>query len=168
MQRLHGLLMSGLKGTLIILMAVITFSVTWGVFTRYVLNAAASWTGELSGYCLAWITFIGSAYAIFQKTHIRFESLIEVLPRPIRLTIETIFSLAMLFFVSVLLVYGGRLALNSMGDETLSLPVTKGIIFLVLPISGAIMFIGFLVELIQLYRGDKSSSTKIAEIDKAM
>jgi len=168
MQRLYGLMMSGLKGTLIILMAIVTVSVTWGVFTRYVLNEAATWTGELSGYCLVWITFIGSAYAIFQKTHIRFESLIDILPRPIKLTIETIFSLSMLFFVSVIMVYGGRLAFNSMGDETLSLPLTKGIIFLVLPISGALMVIGFLMELINNYREDKSSSTKTPEIDKAM
>ena len=144
---MYRILMNGLKGCLIILTAAVTFSVCWGVFTRYVLNSAAQWTGEFSGYCLVWITFLGGAYAVFQRTHIRFESLIEALPKPIQMIIDTIFNLAMLFFVSVVTFYGGRLALNSMGDETLSLPFTKGFVYLVLPIGGTLMVIGLLMEL---------------------
>lgn len=171
MQKLYHMLINGLKGALIILMLVVICSVTWGVFSRYVLQSAADWTGELSGYSLAWITFLGSGYAIFKKTHIRFESLVEVLPKPIKMFIETLFNLAMMFFVTVIMFYGGRLMMNAMGDQTLSLPVSKGVIYFVLPLGGTIMLIGFLIELVQVYTKKQlinQALDPLDKIDKAM
>lgn len=157
MQLLYRIILNGLKWSLIILIAAVTFSVSWGVFTRYVLQSAAQWTGEFSGFALVWITFLGTAYAIFQKTHIRFESLIDAFPRSLRLFIQAIFNIATLLFVVIIMVYGLQLAMNSMGDATISLPISKGFVYLVLPLSCAIMVIGLLAELTTLFRrGDNA------------
>lgn len=152
MQWLYRAMVNGIKGSMVILTLLITFSVSWGVFTRYVLQSSASWTGEFSGYSLVWITMLGTAYAIIEKTHIRFESFVEILPKPIRIVIQTVFQLLMLLFVGVITVYGWKLAIGAMGDETLSLPFTKGVVYLILPIAGVIMLIGLLIELVNLYR----------------
>lgn len=161
---MHRILMNGLKGSLIVLTAAVTFSVCWGVFTRYVLNSAADWTGEFSGYCLVWITFLGSAYAIFHRTHIRFESLIDAFPKPLKVAIETVFNMAMLFFAAVITYYGAKLAFNSMGDETLSLPVSKGVVYLILPIGGLLMFIGLFMEFVKPFV--PSLATKKERVDQ--
>mgnify|MGYP001455584530 CR=1 FL=1 len=160
MQWLYRIMMKGLEGVLIFLTGLVTLSVGWGVFTRYVLHSASEWTGELSGYCLVWITFLGSAYAIFKRSHIRFETLVELLPRPLQFVIETLFCLMMLVFVSVITVYGARLAFNSMNDQTLSLPFSKGVVFLILPIGGILMVVGFLMELFKLWGGLRFASKR--------
>lgn len=167
MQRIYRYLMSGLQGMLVLLTGAVTLAVCWGVFTRYVLQSAADWTGEFSGYCLVWITFLGSAYAIFKKTHIRFESLVEILPKPIQFIINTLFNLAMIFFVTVITFYGGKLAMSSMGDETLSLPVTKGMVYLILPVGGVLMIVGFIMELVKSMR-TVSKPENVDSLEKVM
>jgi TRAP-type C4-dicarboxylate transport system permease small subunit len=152
MYMFQRVLINGMKSVLIILMALITFAVSWGVFTRYVLNSSAVWTGELAGYTLVWITFIGSAYAIFQKTHIRFESLIDKLPRPIAMAVQTFFNLFILAFVSVATYYGAMVSLGAMHDSSTTLPFSKGIVYLVIPIGCAIMVIGLIYETVAMYK----------------
>ena len=83
-----------LKWSLIILLTAVALSVSWGVFTRYVLNAASTWTHEFSGFGLVWMTFLGSAYALFNGKHIRFETLYDIMPRRIQLVITAIFNSA--------------------------------------------------------------------------
>lgn len=71
MQLIYRTILNGLKWSLILLTALVTLTVCWGVITRYVLSSSAVWTGELASYGLVWITFLGTAYAIFHNTHIR-------------------------------------------------------------------------------------------------
>lgn len=154
--RLDRIINAGLKWTLTILMAAITVSVFWGVFTRFVLQNSATWTGEFSGFALVWITFTGTAYAVYHKSHIRFESLFDMLPQPIRLVIGTIFNVIMLLFFAIILVTGYKLSMSAMTAETVSLPVTKGIVYLVLPVGSLIMMIGFLSDTLNSFKRGES------------
>jgi len=153
--KIERVIMVFLKWALVILMIAVTISVSWGVFTRYVLDAAAQWTFEFSGFTLVWITFLGSVYAIFKGNHIRFETLFDMLPRRIRLTVHTILNSSMIIFVLLLAYYGFSLAMRAMGDETVSLPLTKGYFYLILPIGGALMALAFVFDTIKAFkRGD--------------
>lgn len=155
LSRLDRIITAGLKWTLVLLMIAITLSVAWGVFTRFVLQDSATWTGEFSGFSLVWITFLGSAYAVYEKTHIRFESLFDMLPHSIRLVIQTIFNLAMLAFFALIVITGFNLSMGAMSSETVSLPITKGVAYLVLPVGSAIMILGFLSDTLNSFkRGD--------------
>lgn len=144
--RLDRIISSGLKWSLIILMMAITFAVSWGVFTRFVLQASATWTGEFSGFALVWITFVGTAYATYRKNHIRFESLFDMMPEKIRLVLQTIFNLMMVAFFSIILSYGFNLTLDSLSTDTVSLPISKGVVYSVLPIGSVIIIIGMISE----------------------
>ncbi|MCL6517435.1 TRAP transporter small permease [Alicyclobacillus sp.] len=148
----HRALIAGMRVVLIILMVIMIFDVCWGVFTRYVLNQAATWTGELGGYTLAWITFLGSAWATFQKTHIRFETLIESLPRRIAVPIELVFNLITLVFLGVVAYYGFVLVGQSVGEVMETMPFSKAIVYVILPVSCVIMMIGYVAESVQMLR----------------
>ncbi|HBW36298.1 TRAP transporter small permease [Desulfosporosinus sp. BICA1-9] len=155
LSRLDRIITAGLKWTLVILMIAITLSVAWGVFTRFVLQDSATWTGEFSGFSLVWITFLGSAYAVYEKTHIRFESLFDMLPQSIRLVIQTIFNLVMLTFFAIIVITGFNLSMGAMSAETVSLPITKGVAYLVLPVGSAIIILGLLSDTLNSFkRGD--------------
>ncbi|GAB7386588.1 TRAP transporter small permease [Bacillaceae bacterium] len=159
-------ILNGIKAVLVLLMALIVFTVSYGVFTRYVVNAAAPWTGELAGYTLIWITFLGSAWAVFEKSHIAFDSLVEKLPCPYYVLIQLLFNGMMLLFVSLLTYYGWIVTVNAIHDNTMTLPFTKGVVYAALPISGIIMIIGFLMEMWRLLTG-KDEQGKRADEKKA-
>lgn len=69
----------------------------------------------------------------------------------------------MLIFVLILTYFGGNLALASMQDQTGTLPFSLGIVYLIFPISGAIMLLGLLVELIKIYQSKDSKVSKLNE-----
>lgn len=156
LNRFDRIMEAGLKWTLVLLMSAITLSVFWGVFTRFILQNAATWTGEFSGFSLVWITFLGSAYAVYHKSHIRFESLFDMLPKSIGLVIQTIFNLAMLAFFAIIVIYGFNLSMGAMTAETVSLPITKGVAYLVLPVGSLIMMLGFFSDMINSFKRSES------------
>lgn len=152
MQGIHRVMLGSMKAVLVGLMALMIFTVAWGVFSRFILNDTASWTTELASYTLAWITFLGSAWAIFKRTHIRFDNLIELFPNPIKILILVLFNVTMITFLGIVMYYGTIWTQASMSNETLTLPVTQGILYMILPLACLLMIIGMVIETVQLFR----------------
>lgn len=127
-----------LFGTLIVL------DVLAGVFTRYVLNAALSWTDEVGGYLLGWLGFLGAALLFGEGGHISFGLLVDSLPKRWRRSI--IFGgylLAIVFFFFV--AYEGVFLITDLiGSRGISIPLPKPLIYSVMFIS-SILAICFLV-----------------------
>lgn len=156
-----------IKSILMLLMIVMVFTVSYGVFTRYVLNEAAVWTGELASYTLVWLTFLGAGWGILDRSHITFDSLIEKLPFKVKAVIQIIFRIAMIGFSCLMTYYGFLLAVNSMNDLTLTLPITKGVVYMIIPISGSIMVLGFILEIIHLLSG-KELPTEVYDVEEPL
>lgn len=162
-EKIERVILKVLQYMLSAILIAVAISVSWGVFTRYVLNNASQWTHEFSGFGLAWLTFLGAAYALFNGNHIRFETLYDKLPRRIQLVLRTVFNGLMLAFVGYLTYYGYFLALRSLGNDTISLPLTKGYFFSVIPIAGALMVLALIFDTIKAFKNDKKVETRIEE-----
>ncbi|WP_240375976.1 TRAP transporter small permease [Bacillus piscicola] len=140
-----------IKGTLILLMVMMVFSVGYGVFTRYVLDNAASWTGELSSYILVWVTFLGSSWAVIEKKHINVDILTKTIPFSLQLIIKVGVHVSLLIFSCLLVYFGTIVSIDNLDNKALTLPITMGLVYCVIPISGLIMFSGFAKQAIQLF-----------------
>jgi TRAP-type C4-dicarboxylate transport system permease small subunit len=60
--------------------AVITVVVSAGVFWRYVLNDALSWSEEVAKFAMVWLAFVGAPLALAQGGHVAIEALQRLLP----------------------------------------------------------------------------------------
>ena len=58
--------------------------IPWAVYTRYVLNSAASWPEPLAVLLTVGITFIGSANCYRQRIHMNMTVGTDLLPPPLR------------------------------------------------------------------------------------
>ena len=59
-------------------LAVVIFSVIYGVFARYFLGNAAAWTNELAAIAFAGAVFLGTAAAFKRKLHIGVDSFVAL------------------------------------------------------------------------------------------
>lgn len=59
---------------------IMTVSLVWGVFTRFVLKDPAIFTEEIARFCLIWLAFIGSSIAMKRKDLTSFRVLVDRLP----------------------------------------------------------------------------------------
>lgn len=88
---------SGLSGSLALVL--IVGFVCFEVIARYVFNEPTVWVNEYATYLLLAITFLGSAYAQAQGSHIRVELIPGHLAPPLRLWLDTLTHWIGLYFV---------------------------------------------------------------------
>lgn len=128
--------------TLIIMMAMIVATVTWQVFSRFILASPSSFTEELSRFLLIWIGMLGAAYAYYTRAHLGLDLFVNKLhTRNKRITI-IIIELMVLIFALTILVFGGLslvLMTLELKQTSAALEVQVGLVYLVVPISGALI-----------------------------
>lgn len=164
MQRLWRATIKGIRAVLALLIVGIILTTSWGVITRYLLDSAASWTGELATYMLVWITFLGSGLAVIEGGHMNFDLILESLPPTARKIVKLLGNFALLYFTGVLTYYGSVVMLSTITDHALTMPISKGFFYAALPVGGLVMVIGYLLDTIKIFK--KIERETIPEIIK--
>lgn len=130
-----------------ILMAALAIVVVLGVTYRY-FGAALVWYDEIASVLLAWLTYYGAALAAFRGGHIAVSSLVDAMPRPLRVAV-TLFAEACVIGFFVLLGWVGWSILDVLATDTLvSLPqIPVSYTQSVIPIGSALFVIAELLRL---------------------
>lgn len=112
------------------------------VLSRYLLPYSITWTEEIARFLLIYITFIGAAVAIYEKSHISITMFINKLSARPKLIVQIIIDLIILFFLH--LVFRGGIGMTSLTWGVVSgsmLKVMTGYIYLIIPISAVLMML---------------------------
>ena len=129
---------------LIIAMGLMVFVVTWQIFTRFILNDPSLYSEEMAGFLLIWIGMLGSVYALITKSHIGIDIFTKNLKgKEKTISILMIYSLIILFSLSVLVIGGSRLVHLTFSLDQISpaLGIKMSYIYLVIPLSGILIII---------------------------
>ncbi len=107
-------------------LALIIFSVGWGVITRYVTAQPAAWASEVATLAFAWLVFFGAAACIKYKLHPSIDMLVARLPRPLRLCVRGLNHALVLGFCGFMVWFGTRFAIDAWSNPSpvLRLPLT--------------------------------------------
>lgn len=125
---------------------VMTLSIPYGVFMRYVLNDAASWPEPAAIQMVLVFTFIGAAACYRAGVHIAVQVLVSRLPQvPRRLTIGFVY-LMMTAIAGFMTVWGARLVGVTWNQYLAEFTwLRTGISYLPVPLGGAITLL-FIAE----------------------
>ena len=147
--RWYAGVLRGVEWALMLLTGTLAVVVPVGVFFRYVLGSALAWTDELGAFLLAWITYLGGVVALHRGSHLGFENLVERLPAAWRTAARAAMDLVLAAFFLILLVYGLQIAMELAGQLAISMPLSIGLVYGVMPFSALLM----LVVLVHRYAG---------------
>lgn len=134
----------------IVLMACILAVVCAGVFWRYVLNDALSWTEETAKFLMVWLVFAGAPIALRKAEHASIDILPDRLPGRLRQGLFVLIYLMIIGFLAVLIDQGIAFALQAKSQTTATTNISMLYIFSAMPIGAVIML---LVGLELLFRG---------------
>ena len=155
MRTIYTWAIRGTEALLILLMGAMTLLIFSEVVLRYIFLSPITWYDEFAGYMLVWVTFLGSVVALHRRRHIGFETVVEALP-PIWQRAATLLDyLLIIVFQVVLIVYGWRLTFELTGEMAITLPIPIGFVHVVLPVSGLMMLIVCLVQIVEVLRQGK-------------
>lgn len=115
------------------------FDVVWGVFSRFVLGAQSGWTEELARFLLVWTALLGASVAFRQKQHLGIDVVTNNLhPEAQRMLAIIVDMFILVFSIAIFVIGGFKLVSNSlaMGQQMISVSMSKSVFYLALPVSG--------------------------------
>jgi TRAP-type C4-dicarboxylate transport system permease small subunit len=133
-------------------LVLISAVIPWAVFTRYVLNSAASWPEPMAVLLTIVLTFIGAAACYRRGLHMNVGFFVGMLPegprRAVNLLVEALMALMALFMVN----WGIKLVDATWDNTIADFPfLSVGVTYLPIPIGGAILLL-FVIERVLIGR----------------
>jgi TRAP-type C4-dicarboxylate transport system permease small subunit len=127
-------------------LVVISLVVPWGVYTRYVLDSAASWPEPMAILLSIVLTFFGAAVCYRSGVHMRVTVARDLLPPLGRRVVDWIAEGLMAAISLFMIVWGARLVEATWNQSIAEFPFLRtGITYLPIPIGGAVTLL-FIAE----------------------
>jgi TRAP-type C4-dicarboxylate transport system permease small subunit len=125
-----------------IALVLISAVIPWAVYTRYVLNRAASWPEPMAVLLMIVLTFFGAAACYRVGLHMRVSFFVSLVPqwlqRAIALLVELLMALIALFMIN----WGVKLVAATWQNSIADFPsLSVGVTYLPIPIGGAILLL---------------------------
>lgn len=137
------------------IMAIMTILVTWQVITRFVLNSPSTITEALAKYLFIWLVMITSAYIVGKRDHMNLQFFINTLSEGKKRILAIISEIVIFIFSTAVLLYGGGyISMNAMTQMDSALPVPVGVIYLALPVGGALCAFYALCNIVDLVKNN--------------
>jgi TRAP-type C4-dicarboxylate transport system permease small subunit len=129
-------------GALVLISAVIP----WAVFTRYVLNSAASWPEPMAVLLTIVLTFFGAAACYRLRLHMSVSFFAAMLPTALRRLLAFIVEALMGLVAVFMVVWGTKLVATTWDNSIADFPfLSVGVTYLPIPVGGALLLL-FVIE----------------------
>ncbi len=148
----------------ITLMAAMCVVVLFGVFFRYVLGDALTWTEETARYLMIWMGFLATGLALREGGHVAIDTFLNRLTGKARRIGVVFVRLLSLAFLAIVVVAGGILLSRISGQITPVLGISTAWPYLAIPVGCLLTGI----EMITLMIRDPDQRAHHAEDDVSL
>src|ERR1700674_847439 len=133
-------------------LVLISAVIPWAVYTRYVLNRAASWPEPMAVLLTIVLTFFGAAACYRLGSHMTVTLIVDKLPQRWRRVTDLAVELLMGTMALFMLVKGAKLVEATWGNTISDFPfLSVGVTYLPIPVGGAILLL-FVIEHVTIGR----------------
>jgi TRAP-type C4-dicarboxylate transport system permease small subunit len=127
-------------------LVLISAIIPWAVFTRYVLNSAASWPEPMAVLLTIVLTFIGAAAGYRFNLHMNVSFFADKLPARLRTLLDLVVQLLMGLVAAFMVIWGARLVEVTWHNTIPDFPsLSVGVTYLPIPIGGVFLLL-FIIE----------------------
>jgi TRAP-type C4-dicarboxylate transport system permease small subunit len=136
-----------IAGTALVLISAV---IPWAVYTRYVLNRAASWPEPTAVLLMIVLTFFGAAACYRVGMHMRMSFFVSLLPQHLQRLCALIAELLMALVALFMVIWGASLVAATWQNSIADFPaLSVGLTYLPIPVGGAILLL-FVAERLAL------------------
>jgi TRAP-type C4-dicarboxylate transport system permease small subunit len=129
-----------------IALVLISAVIPWAVYTRYVLNRAASWPEPFAVLLTIVLTFFGAAACYRQGRHMNIAVFVRMLPDVLRRAVAVLAEALVGLFALFMAFYGTKLVMATWYNTIPDFPeLSVGVTYLPIPLGGAILLC-FVIE----------------------
>ena len=144
----------------IIILFLSMFSVTtMNVIMRYIFNKPIIFAVELARYCFAAIVYLGSIFVMRDDGHIGLDIIVDMMPKAVGSIVKKFSRVLVLAYMALFCFEAFRMVMGNWGNRSSTMGVPMSVIYTVMVIGSA----GIFIEELLLLLGYKSESTASAE-----
>ena len=137
----------------ILLFAFMVIIVTYQILVRYIFNSPSTVSEELLTYSFTWMSLFAAAYVFGKREHMRMGFLADKLNKKKLTILNSIIEIIIIAFALIVMVYGGiSITSLSMTQKTASLGIPMGYVYIVIPITGVVIAVYGVLNVICLIR----------------
>lgn len=129
----------------------IALCVCLGVVSRW-LNISIKWTEEMARYCMIWFVYTAAVTGHQYIENTCVDVIFQKIPNDLQKVIRTIFRIAMIGFLLLLMKYGIDYAVLGFQKKMVTLPVSIFWVRLAIPVGCALMSLKWLFIIILSYK----------------
>lgn len=127
---------------------------TYQIVARYFFNSPSTVSEELLTYSFTWLALLASAYVFGKRDHMRMGFVADKLTGTPKKILEVAIEILVMVFAAVVMLYGGFTIMQlTMTQVTASLGVKMGVIYTIVPISGLLIIVYSILNIIDLIAG---------------
>jgi TRAP-type C4-dicarboxylate transport system permease small subunit len=127
-------------------LVLISAVIPWAVFTRYVVNSAASWPEPAAVLLMIALTFFGGAACYRRRAHMNVSFFVLMLPPTLRMIAQFIAELLVAAMALFMVAYGAKLVEATWYNTIADFPsLSVGVTYLPIPLGGVALFL-FVIE----------------------
>jgi TRAP-type C4-dicarboxylate transport system permease small subunit len=132
--------------------------IPWAVFTRYVLNSAASWPETTAVLLTIVVTFYGAAACYRIGIHMSVSVAVDMLPKNVRRVVDLVVEFLMALMAVYMIIYGFKLCEATWQNSIAEFPaLSVGLVYSPIPIGGIFTLL-FIIEHVTIGRPASAGS----------
>ncbi len=126
---------------------------TYQIVVRYFFNSPSTVSEELLTYSFTWMALFSSALVFGKRDHMRMGFVADKLTGKKKMVLDVIIEILIFVFTMIVLLFGGvSITKLAFAQVTASLGIPMGAVYLVIPISGVIILIYNILNIIDIIR----------------
>ena len=154
MEKLRNAINTILGWACVFVFAVMVVVGTYQIVVRYFFNNPSTVSEKLLTYSFTWMALLSTALVFGKRDHMRMGFLADKVTGQKKKVLEIGIEVLIILFALVVMVYGGISIMKlTMTQITASLGVSMGLIYTIIPLSGILIVIYGIMNIIDLAKG---------------
>ena len=153
MQSLRKLLDGAVMFVCVVLFIEMTIIGTYQIVTRYFFNSPSTVSEEIVTYSFTWLSVLAAAYVFGKRGHLAMTFLSAKFTGKPRIFLDMFSEILVILTAVALLLYGGYVMVTENMDQvTNSLTISMGLVYAILPLSGAIILLYGIMNILDMFK----------------
>lgn len=137
---------------------------TYQIVTRFVFNSPSTVSEELLTYSFTWMALLATAYVFGKRDHMRMGFLADKFSDGVQKILSILAEVLIMLLAGAVMIYGGFTIVQlTMTQSTASLGIPMGVVYTIIPISGILIVVYSVLNIIDLVTGQAAEPSRAEE-----
>lgn len=137
---------------------------TYQIVTRFIFKNPSTVSEELLTYSFTWMALLASALVFGKRDHMRMGFLADKIGKAGRKVLNIFSEVLIMLLAGSVMIYGGVTIMElTMTQSTASLGIPMGVVYTIIPLSGCLIVLYSILNIIDLVAGVEGQQREVKE-----